>query len=65
MEKRNIQANMTDEEKLEFRTKNRLPVFCEHSYINFFNTWCRVCEGRCTSDRCKKCTSYVPTLENK
>lgn len=61
----NIQANMTNEEKLKFRTDFRMPSFCKHSYIEFFNTWCKLCEGRCSSGRCKTCPKYEATLENK
>ena len=61
----NIQANMTDEEKLEFRKNNPLPCFCEYMYYNFFNSWCKKDDQRCNSEKCKKCPSYKPTLENK
>lgn len=60
-----IQANMTNEEKLEFRTNNPLPCFCENSYYNFFNTWCKLYGTRCNSEKCKTCKLYKATLENK
>lgn len=58
-----IQDRMTDEEKLEYRKQNPLCVFCKHSYIKFFKTWCTEYDVRVKPNP-KKCPCYCPTLEH-
>ena len=46
---------------IEFRINNPICTFCEHSYIQFFHTWCDIkkdCRGLCA----KTCEHYKPTL---
>lgn len=58
-----IQDNMTDEQKLEFRKKNRLCTFCEFGYYKFFKVWCEK-KGTCNNLCPKDCPYYSPTLQS-
>ena len=61
----NAQANMTAEEKIEYRRKNPMAVFCEHSYFNFFLLWCNKTNKRCEGNCAKCCPDYNPTAKDK
>ena len=56
-----IQDNMTDEQKLEYRKKNPLCIFCKHSYTAFFKTWCKEYDIH-KMPKAKECPCYCPTL---
>lgn len=61
----NLQHNMTEEEKIKFRSVNPLPIFCKYSYYNLFQVWCKKTHQRCKGNCAKTCPTYTPTTKDK
>lgn len=59
-----MKTNENKSNTLEFRINNPMCSFCDHSYMNFFHTWCSI-KNDCRNLSAKNCEHYKASLKTR